>query len=277
MKGYVIVLLALLMKLPSGSSQNSNTHSAYLKYSASLSESWIVAEKHFDYDGNSLKNISKVGYYATNVSIDYFFNKGASFSFSWPVVNYAYSLLPASGQKKSFVKTGDIDLVFHKSLIAKYPFYFCAKMGVGIPTGFTGDDVIQMGDGEFNQLLGFEVRHQLFFADIAINNRTNGFHEEIQWRTGLTLKLVPDKVYASLTTSGIISLAGNKELLIPNPYSFYSDGREWWKITPALQFLTSDKMALHLSMDILLAGRNYPNAPSFVAGVIFRKYLPMDE
>src|SRR5687767_1718721 len=91
-------------------------------YYLKLAEWWIASDKHFDANGNVQTNIVEHGYYATILHGEYGLGERITAFIYFPLMNYAYTILPSSQLKESIWKTGDADLGLKYSLIEKEQF-----------------------------------------------------------------------------------------------------------------------------------------------------------
>ncbi|MFY0605333.1 MAG: hypothetical protein JXR10_01375 [Cyclobacteriaceae bacterium] len=175
------------------------------------------------------------------------------------------------GQEKSTL-IGDVDLGIKYGIIQDGPIVLAASLLLGLPFGnseITAENILQTGDGEFNQLISLEASHSFYpapvYASIAVgfNNRTNGFSEEVHLgaEIGYTLKnltiIMKCKNVSSLYNGDGSASAAN---------GVFANNTEYFSYTPELAYLFNDKIGFTASAGLALSGKRILAAPNYGVG-----------
>lgn len=167
---------------------------------------------------------------------------------------------------------GDADIGFTYGLITGKPVVISASLVLGLPLGKTagGDSqILQTGDGEFNQMIRVDASHSFYPKPIyasayaGFNNRTRNFSDEIRmgFEVGATFKkFIPIFKFNVVTSlengSGEVAQNG----VFSNNTGFVSPAIE-------LNYLLTDKIGITSSAAFALSGKNILAAPNFGFGL----------
>lgn len=170
---------------------------------------------------------------------------------------------------------GDTDIAIKYGLIVNKPIVVSATVLFGLPLGDNGAsnaNVLQTGDGEFNQMLRIDASRSFYpkkfyvSAYAGFNNRTKGFSDEVRFgaEIGLTLK----KFIPILKVSTVHSLFNGDAAA--NQNGIFSNNTEF--ISPALElnYQITEKVGVSASMATALAARNILASPNFGVGVYLK-------
>lgn len=243
-----------------------------------LSQQVIRANSYFNASPiNEREHIRTNAIYLTSLAAEYKLSKRASLYavlpvFARSVVNelrYNQSGTVIPGRASNTL--GDADILFRYTVYSTKSWQIRAQGGIGLPLGKRGDvtreDNTPTGDGEFNQLIGIDVRksftHFFFAGNVFFNNRSRGYSNEIRYGfdagySGNTLRITGRyRVIESLfndtavtSRNGIFS--NHREAFMPGVEVLY-------RITPG--------KGIFASADFIIAGRNTLAAPVWGAGI----------
>ena len=151
-----------------------------------------------------------------------------------------------------------------------------ASLILGLPLGQTdggNTELLQSGDGEFNQMLRLEAGYGFNFplyanVGVAFNNRTKGFSEEFRYdvEVGYTLK---EKLLLSFKAQGIHSFM-NGDPKGSGGTGIFSNNIEFFTLGPEIAYFFKKNWGLTASFRGATFGRFILADPSYEAGVFLR-------
>ena len=170
---------------------------------------------------------------------------------------------------------GDVDLSIKYGLITEGPLVLSASLTLGLPLGEQAGgqtELLQSGDGEFNQLVTLELSRGLasgFYWTLlaGFNNRTNNFSDE--FRYGGEIGWVNEKWIPIIKVYGIASLMNGDDAFVPNN-GVFGNNIEFLSVTPELNYQMNDKMGISVSAGFAAFGKRVLGNPNFIAGIYFR-------
>ena len=175
-----------------------------------------------------------------------------------------------------FNSVGDIDIGVKIGLIQNKPFVLSAGITLGIPTGNTGGgdtQLLQTGDGEFNQLIslqagyGFPSGKAFLGGSVGFNHRTEGFSEEFRFGAEAGYNFTKN-------LTGILKLDGVESFKNGNvdgtSNGIFSNNSEFLLITPELNYTFKDTYGVTFNAAIPLRGENTLNAPAYSFGFFWK-------
>ncbi len=175
------------------------------------------------------------------------------------------------GQEKSTI-IGDVDLGLKYGIIQNGPIVLAASLILGLPLGdseITNENILQTGDGEFNQLITLEASHSfypvLIYSSVSIgfNNRTNGFSEEVHVgaEIGYTIRsltvIMKFKNVTSLYNGDGSASGGN---------GVFANNTEYFSYTPELAYSFNDTFGFTAAAGFAFSGRRILAAPNLGIG-----------
>lgn len=173
---------------------------------------------------------------------------------------------------------GDTDVAIKYGLIVNKPIVLSATVSFGLPIGKTsgGDGkILQTGDGEFNQMLKFDVSGSLHplplygSAYIGFNNRTENFSDEIRYgiEVGYTFF---KKLTAIAKLNMVESLYNGSDTLTENN-GVFSNNTEY--ISPMLElgYAINDKWGVSCSAGYAFSGKNILASPNYGIGIYLKR------
>lgn len=247
-----------------------------------LSQSYILSSKIFDGNGNVVDLTPSYGYFATSLYGEYGFTDRLTGIIYFPFfaratkneLQYNQPGVP-SEPGDALSSLGDTDIAIKYGLIVNKPIVVSATILFGLPLGDNGAtnvNALQVGDGEFNQMLRVDASHSFYpkkfyvSAYGAFNNRTKGFSDEVRFgaEIGLTLK----KFIPILKVTTVHSFFNGDVGIVQN--GVFSNNVEF--ISPALElnYQLTEKVGISGSMATALAARNILASPNFGVGVYLK-------
>ncbi len=247
-----------------------------------LSQSYLLSSKIFDGNGDVTDLVPSYGYFATSLYAEYGFTDRLTGILYMPFfaratkneLQYNQPGVP-SEPGAALNSFGDTDIAIKYGLLTNKPIVVSATILFGLPlgdNGATNANVLQTGDGEFNQMLRVDASHSFYpkkfyvSAYGAFNNRTKGFSDEVRFgaEIGWTLK----KFIPILKISTVHSLFNGDVGVVQN--GVFSNNIEF--ISPALElnYQLTDKVGISASMATALAARNILASPNFGIGVYLK-------
>jgi hypothetical protein len=247
-----------------------------------LSQSYLLSSKIFDGNGDVTDLVPSYGYFATSLYAEYGFTDRLTGILYMPFfaratkneLQYNQPGVP-SEPGAALNSFGDTDIAIKYGLLINKPTVVSATILFGLPlgdNGATNANVLQTGDGEFNQMLRVDASHSFYpkkfyvSAYGAFNNRTLGFSDEVRFgaEIGWTLK----KFIPILKVSTVHSLFNGDVGVVQN--GVFSNNIEF--ISPALElnYQLTDKVGISASLATALAARNILASPNFGIGVYLK-------
>ena len=277
-KTLIIVLLSLLginLSL-AGGGWPQKKGKGYFK----LSQYAIISDRYFSPAGDIL-DIATASIYQTSFYGEYgLTNRLTAIAyvpfFSRATLNEQVSgltgdLLAEGDEVNSF---GDTDLTLKYGLIVDKPIVVSASVTLGLPLGNSAGgntQVLQTGDGEFNQMVTVEASRGLrkgrawISALLAFNNRTDNFSDEFRYGLELGHRL-GNKWIANFKLLSVNSLSNGSDFETPSN-GIFSNNIEFIATTYELAYNWNDKWGVSGAIGTALDGRRVLASPSFSVGI----------
>ncbi|MFK7908759.1 MAG: hypothetical protein AB8B69_26760 [Chitinophagales bacterium] len=250
-----------------------------------LSEWWIVFDQHYTDSGlidpNVTTGIFNTALYAEYGLSDRFTGIVYAPLFSRNYMNNLVSLTTGDVLVKgeALNSIGDIDLSLKYGLTkpgSRFPV--SATLLLGIPTGKTGGGDLgnlQTGDGEFNQMLqidtgtGFQLGKISSYvsASLGVNNRSNGFSEELRYGIEGGLGLLKQKLWLIGRLNGVESFKNGETAETTTSTSIFANNSEYTSFSVEANYLLTKKMGVSVSYATAFRGEIIAAAPSYSVGV----------
>lgn len=276
MKRILIALLFLSYTALAGGGWPQPKRHGYFK----LGQNMIRSSFFYDPDGNVV-DITTIGLFTTSLYGEYgitdrftsiiyvpFFVRNTLNGISY---NQSGKSIPGD----SFNSVGDTDISFKYGLIVNKPIVVSATILFGLPVGQTAGgstQILQSGDGEFNQMLRIDASHSFYPKPYYVsgyagfNNRTKGFSDEVRYGAefGVTYK----KFIPIVKINVVQSLFNGDAEVTQN--GIFSNNTEY--ISPAfeLNYQINEAWGVTGSAGFALGARNILAAPNWGAGVYFK-------
>ncbi|MDW7695324.1 hypothetical protein R9C00_27950 [Flammeovirgaceae bacterium SG7u.111] len=241
----------------------------------------IIANKYFTPAGDVV-DITTTGYYATSIYGEYgitdkltaiayipFFVRSTLNRLETP----EGELVQEGDELNSF---GDTNLTLKYGIFNKGPYVGALSLTFGLPLGESAGGstgLLQSGDGEFNQMLSFDVSRSFgkgntyATAMVGYNNRTNNFSDEIRYGVEGGLRL--NKTWLILRINGIKPLETGNEDFVPNN-GIFSNKIEYLAISPEINYNFNDKIGASVSGGFAAYGKRLLASPAFSFGVYMK-------
>ncbi len=253
-----------------------------------LSEWGVIFDQHFTDEGKLDPNVT-TGVLNTNLYAEFGFSNrftgivnGAVFS-----RNYMNNVISKTTEETLFEgdavnSFGDIDLGLKYSLRGndkKYPM--AVSLYFGLPTGKSvagGQNNLQTGDGEFNQMLIYDIGHGFQFsgkvkgywsANFGLNHRTNNYSSEIRSGAEVGAGLFKEKLWLILKTTDIQSLRNGATAESVTSTSVFANNTEYTSISLQVAYYIKGKWGVSASVATATRGQVIAAAPSYSVGVFF--------
>jgi protein XagA len=245
-----------------------------------VSQQFISSNSYFDPD-EVAATIRTNSLYLTNLSAEYGITDRLTATAFFPVFvrsvinetqfNQTGDIVPGS----SLNSVGDAEIGLKVSIRKQSPIQIMVFGTLGLPLGKKGkvglDTDLQTGDGEFNQLIGVQLRQVFSSFHIqgytSYNNRSKDFSNEIRY--GFEVGYTNNKLMFTANFNAIESLFNDTAPTSQN--GIFSNHREVFSPRVKIQYLISPKIEVFSSADFIVAGRNTLNAPLFEAGIQLNK------
>ncbi len=170
---------------------------------------------------------------------------------------------------------GDIDIAFKLCLIKNKPTVLSATLLFGLPSGNSAGGVgkiLQSGDGEFNQMLRFDVSHSFYPKPFYVsayggfNNRTRNFSDDVRY--GFDIGFTPKNWLLAFHLNAISSLKNGSVTTVSN--GIFSNNLEY--IAPALEvaYQFSKKIGASVSGSYPVKGKNILATTSLTGGIYYK-------
>ncbi len=170
---------------------------------------------------------------------------------------------------------GDVDLAFKFGLITNKPTVLSATILFGIPSGQTtggSGKILQSGDGEFNQMIRFDVSHSFYpkpfyiSAYSAFNNRTRNFSDEVRY--GFDIGFTPKNWLITLHVNSIKSFKNGSASTVNN--GIFANNVEFFYPALEVGYSFTKKFGASVSAGYPLQGKNVLAAASFNGGIFYK-------
>lgn len=252
-----------------------------------LSEWWLTYNQHFTDTGELDPNIT-TGIFNTAIYAEYGFSDRLTGLIYAPIFSRNYYNNQVSGttgetliQGEALNSVGDFDVSLKYGLTspgAKIPI--SVTLTLGLPLGQTGKgelNILQTGDGEFNQMIQFDAGTSFKLGNInayssayvGVNNRTNGFSEEFRYGIELGLGLWNQKLWVIGRLGGVESFQ-NGALTDPNTStSIFANNSEFTSFGVEAAYYVTKNAGFSVSFASAFRGRIIAAAPSYSVGVFY--------
>ncbi|HAS46220.1 MAG TPA: hypothetical protein DCS93_37410 [Microscillaceae bacterium] len=239
-----------------------------------LGQRMIQANKFFNLGGEVI-DITTAGVHITELYGEYGLGNNLEVSLYFPLffrstlnsIRFEQSGRVQPGDEVNSI--GDINVGIKYALIKNKPFVLSASLILGIPSGVVGGgntQLLQTGDGEFNQMLRLDVGYSFspFYltAGIGFNNRTQDFSDEIHanFEIGVTYK----KLIAMIKAGTVQSLNNGEAAAAVT--GIFSNNTEFISAGPEIAWLFNKNFGFSGGVAFAFAGQNILAAPAYNAG-----------
>lgn len=174
-----------------------------------------------------------------------------------------------------FSSIGDTEIGIKYGLVTDKPIVLSTSLILGLPLGDTGggdSQILQTGDGEFNQMIRVDASHSFYpkslFASayVAFNNRTRNFSDEI--RFGLEVGGTFNKFIPIFKLNVVQSLNNGGTSVVQN--GVFSNNTEYLSPSIEINYQLNDQIGLSGSGAFALSGQNILASPNWGVGVYLK-------
>ncbi len=275
----LVTVLLVVVAVNSGFSQgawNKAQGEGFFK----LSEMVIISDEFYTPEGTT-QRIKTAGVYITSLYGEYGLSDKLTAVVFLPFFvrntineqNFSISTNDEKGdQSNSF---GDVNIGLQYGIKQSGPFVLSASVLLGLPVGETSGgrtEILQSGDGEFNQLLRLHAGYSFYPAPfymqgaIGFNNRTKDFSDEFHFsfEAGASIK---ESLSLALKL-GVLQSFNNGDAATSQT-GIFSNNLEYVTVGPEISYLLNEKFGVSASVFSALSGQNILANPAFNLGVVY--------
>lgn len=257
----------------------------YLK----LSEWWVVSNQHFTDAGLIDPNIT-MGIFNTSLYAEYGLTDRITGVVYLPFFSRAIQNNERSATTQEIITPGDaINGIGDADISLKFGLTnpnkglaVAATMTFGIPLGETAGGVrqnLQLGDGEFNQMLtidagsGFQAGNIPMYANafVGYNNRTKGFSDEVRFGAEIGANIANKKLWIIGRLNAVESTKNGDDRAPVNSTSIFANNTEFLSIGTELAYNIGTNWGVSASYMTAIRGEIIFASPSYSFGV-FTKF-----
>ena len=254
---------------------------AYLK----LSEWWLISDQHYT-DAGRIDPNQTTGIFNTSLYAEYGFTDRLTGVLYFPFFSRTFNNNILSGTTgelltpgASINSLGDTDLSFKYGLNAPgSKVAIAATLTFGIPLGNSSGGPqgnLQTGDGEFNQMIGLDAGTGWewggipFYTNVnlAFNNRTNQFSDEVRYGWELGANLLNKKLWVIGRLNGIESLMNGATAATSNATSIFANNSEFLSLGAEIAYNISPDWGVSIGAANAVSGQIIFASPSYTVGV----------
>lgn len=286
MKKLIIFLCAItyLSTLSAGGPWPQPKGKGYFK----LSEWWIVFDQHYTDAGKIDPNVT-TGIFNTFFYGEYGFTDRFTGIVNAPLFsrNYMNNLVSRTTNDvlvpgEAVNSLGDIDLGFKYGLTKPgNSIPISVTLFLGLPTGkeVAGTQRnLQTGDGEFNQILQFDVGTGFKLGEklngyassyVGFNNRSNGFSEEFRYGLEAGLGLFDQKLWLIGRLNAVESFKNGDDAGTVTSTSIFANNTEFTGLAFEAAYYLTKRIGISASVAGAFKGEIIAAAPSYSVGVFY--------
>ncbi len=265
---FFIPLIGLSFTANAGGGWTKKKGTGYYK----VSHWWVNAAKQFTFDGNTSASPQE-GIFNTSIFAEY----GISDKFSG-IINLPFS--KSANNTESISGIGDVDIAGKYQLNKSgSKFVLAGTLQLGIPLGNDqggSDGSLQTGDGEFNQLVRFDLSKSFSikkvnaYANVYVgfNNRTNDFSDEFRAGGELGLSVLNNRIWGIARVDIIESLQnGNESDAASDGATVFANNVEYAALTYEVAAYVTKKIGVSAAYGSVFSASLIFASPSYSVGV----------
>jgi len=253
----------------------------YLK----LSEWWIVSNQHYT-DAGLIDPNTTSGIFNTSLYGEYGITDRITALAYVPFFSRTYMNNVVSGTTgevlipgEAINGFGDSDLGIKYALNPNGKIRTAATIMFGLPLGEDAGGTqknLQLGDGEFNQLLqldastSFSIKNKATIygtATAGFNNRTKGFSDELRYGLEVGLGLLENRLWVVGKLTGVESLKNGTLASEITSTSVFANNSEFTSLTTEVAYYVTPKFGVSASYATAFRGEIIFANPSYSVGV----------
>ncbi len=246
-----------------------------------LAETIIVSDQFYGPDGK-IQPITTTGVYISSIYGEYGLSDKITAFIYFPFFfrntlneqQLANSGATIPGDESNSI--GDTNIGISYGLKQDGPIVMSASLMLGLPVGETAGgntQLLQSGDGEFNQLLKVNIGYSFYPTPVYLiggagfNNRTNNFSDELHLNgeVGLTIKSsinIAFKIYS-------LSSLDNGDAAADQT-GIFSNNTEYFAYGPELSYTHHETFGVSITYQSALSGQNILANPSYSFGIHYK-------
>ena len=248
-----------------------------------LTQWWVVSDEHFVSPGLKDPNIT-TGFFNTSIYVEHGITDRITGLLYFPFLSTITRNAEISGTNKqvlaegeSFTSLGDADLSIKYGITKPgSAFVLAGTITFGIPIGNNSggsDGSLQTGDGEFNQLLRFDLsrsfslgKNKMFYGNVysGINNRTNNFSDEFRLGAEIGVPFLKSRLWVISRLDKVISFKnGISSAEGSSGATVFANNTEFTSLGGEIAFKFNEKMGISYSLthningSIIFAGTSH--------------------
>jgi len=290
MKNSIYIIIALISisasAVTAGGGWPQPKGKGYLK----LSEWWITSNQHFTDSGLIDPNVT-MGIFNTSIYGEYGFTDRVTGIVYFPFFSRALQNNEVSATTNDIITPGDaVNGIGDADLSLKFGITdpnagglaVSATVTFGLPLGETAGGVrenLQLGDGEFNQMLtidagsGWQAGNIPMYANASLgyNNKTKGFSDEVRYGAEVGANIANKKLWIIARLSAVESTKNGDDRAPANATSIFANNTEFTSIGGEVAYNISDNWGVSASYMSAVRGEIIFASPSYSFGV-FTKF-----
>lgn len=272
----IIGLASMFLTVQAGGGWPQPKRGGYFK----LGQNAIIAPRFFGPAGDVV-DITTISLYTTSIYGEYGFTDRLTGIGYFPLfvrstlneIKFQQSGSTIPGDELNSI--GDAELGLKYAIITNKPVVLSASIILGLPLGETGggeSQILQTGDGEFNQMVRLDASHSFYPSPLyasaygAFNNRTKNFSDEV--RFGFEVGAVFKKIIPIFKLNVVQSLNNGGAAVVQN--GVFSNNTEYISPTIELNYQLREKIGVTASGAFAFAGQNILAAPNWGVGVYLK-------
>jgi len=249
-----------------------------------LSQWWLVSDRHFTSSGNIDPNSTR-GTFTTSFYAEHGLTNRLTGIVYLPFLTRTYENTQISGTTGQVTEKGEALNSFGDTDIGiKYglskpggKFVASATLMLGLPTGNArggSDGSFQTGDGEFNQLIQFDLSKSFSIGSIpafgtiysGFNNRTNNYSDEVRFGGELGGAFANEKIWF-ITKLNIVESLKNGATAAEGGGSIFANNTEFASYTFEAAYYFNKTFGLSASYSSAFSGEIIFADPAYSVGL----------
>lgn len=278
---YIAIILFGSITLNAGGPWTLSKSKSYIKFS----EWWTVFDQHYTDTGALDPNVT-TGIYTSSFYFEYGVTNRLTVTGYIPFLtrNYMNNLRSQTTEEiivagEAINKFGDPNIAFKYGLTpagAKIPI--AISLLFGIPLGETAGGSLanlQTGDGEFNQQIRIDVGSGFklgdspayFSAYAGLNNRTQGFSEELLLGLEIGIGLINEKLWINSKLNVLESFQNGDTAETTTSTSIFANNAEFASYGLEANYYLTSKLGISAGFASAFSGKIIAAAPTYSVGV----------
>lgn len=244
-----------------------------------LGQMFLVSNRFYTPEG-SITDIKTTGVFISSVYAEFgITNKLTAFTyvpffFRNTINKQTFSISPNVVPAEESNSFGDFNIGLQYGIFSKGPLTVSSSITLGIPSGETAggkSQVLQSGDGEFNQLLklhaGYSFYPAPFYAStyVGVNNRTRDFSDEFHY--GLEIGASFRSLFVALKLAAVESFQNGEAAT--SQTGIFSNNTEFISFGPEISYSIGKGFGISGAVFGAFKGQNILASPSYNIGLVY--------